>query len=532
MQLSRIGPFALEEPLDGSATGNVLRGVHVDRQMAMAVKLLPRGVAREAMGRSPFAEDVKLLQKLEHPGIARILGGAVEKGQPYLVLELVEGESLRERLRRRGKLPWEMAVEIADGIAEALVDAHEKGFVHQRLTPARVLLPVDGGVKLVGFDCKWADRDEVVGLRGPMEVAHYLSPEQFRGKPSAGLPPCDLFSLGVILFECLTGEMPWPVDSPGALVQARRDGPAPRVSSRVFDSPVWLDGLTEKLLAKVRSQRLQTAEEARRALVLAKDKAHAGTGAAQHALSGKGKGAAGELRKFRRRRTESRDASPFYERVWFLAACLAGLVGGGVWSLWPASEADLIAKARPLMASESPVDWKRAETQYLGPLLERFPETEYAEEIRAFADRYAMHRAEERVKNLGRFGRQPKTEGERFFAEAWEYERFGDRLSAWKKYEALVHLLGNSAEETDRAYVGLAQRQIAKIKEDQQTSADQIAFVEQYLEQAKDHAEGGRLLEARRILDSVLSLYGKNREVRPQVERAREQLRDLDGDEG
>ena len=300
-----------------------------------------------------------------------------------------------------------MAVEIADGIAEALVAAHEKGFVHQRLTPARVLLPVDGGVKLVGFDCKWADRDEVVGLRSPMEVAHYLSPEQFRGKPLAGLPPCDLFSLGVILYECLTGEMPWPVDSPGALVQARRDGPAPRVSSQVFDSPVWLDGLTEKLLAKVRSQRLQTAEEARRALVLAKGKAHAGTGAAQHALSGKGrgtgKGGAGELRKFRRRRTESRDASPFYERVWFLAACLAGLVGGGVWSLWPASEADLIAKARPLMASESPVDWKRAETQYLGPLLERFPETEYAEEIRAFADRYTMHRAEERIKNLGRF---------------------------------------------------------------------------------------------------------------------------------
>ena len=80
--------------------------------------------------------------------------------------------------------------------------------------------------------------------------------------------------------------------------------------------------------------------------------------------------------------------------------------------------------------------------------------------------------------------------------------------------------------------MGLAQRQIAKIKEDQQTSADQIAFVEQYLEQAKDHAEGGRLLEARRILDSVISLYGENREVRLQVERAREQLRDLDGDEG
>jgi len=285
--LTRIGPFALEEPLDGLAGSNVIRGVHVERQFSVAIKLLPREVAKRAMGRSSFGDDVKKLQQLDHPGLVRIFGGAIEQGQPYLVLELVRDESLRTRLARRRQLPWEMAIEIMDALAEGLTYAHAQGVVHQRITPARILLPSAGGVKLTGFDSKWTDWDKVVGSRSPMLVAHYLSPEQFRGRQSARLPQCDLFSLGVILYECLTGELPWPTNSSEQLRQARRDGPAPRISSKVLDCPVWIDALAENLLAKVRSERLQTADETHRAIVVAKSKAEAGTGAVQHAWSGK-----------------------------------------------------------------------------------------------------------------------------------------------------------------------------------------------------------------------------------------------------
>ncbi len=533
MQLTRIGPFALEEPLDGLAGSNVVRGVHIERQLSMAIKLLPRSVAKQAMGRSSFGDDVKKLQQLEHPGLVRILGGAIEHGQPYLVLEMVPGESLRTRLARRRRLPWEMAIEIVDALAVSLTHAHAQGIVHQRITPARILLPEDGSVKLTGFDCKWTDWDKVVGSRCPMLVAHYLSPEQFRGRRSASLPHCDLFSLGVILYECLTGELPWPANSSDQLRQARRDGPAPRISAKVLDCPVWIDALAENLLAKVRSERLQSADETHRALVLAKSKAAAGTGAAQQVWSGKKSVLAvdndsGELQKLKRQKTKRRDNSPFYERAWFLAACLAALIGLGGWSLWPASEGALFASAKPLMESDSPVDWKRAEQQFLRPLLERFPETSHAAEIEAFNERYAMHRAEERIKNLGRFGRQPKTAAERAFFEAWKDQNSGDRLSAWQKYEALVMLFAKGTEPDDQAFVKLAQRQIERIKSDQQSSADQIAFFEQHLQQAQSLAESGKLLEARGILDSLISLYAGNQELRPLVERAREQLRVLD----
>ena len=135
MQISRIGPFALEEPLGRTTHSNVLRGVHIELRRTVAVKLLPRPILTRAMGGSTFLADVKTLQKLDHPAIVRILGGAVERGQPYLAMELVDGESLRKRLDRRGRLPWEAVVEMADAICGALKETHDQGIVHQRLHP-------------------------------------------------------------------------------------------------------------------------------------------------------------------------------------------------------------------------------------------------------------------------------------------------------------------------------------------------------------------------------------------------------------
>lgn len=310
MQLSRIGPIALEQPLGGAADSNVLRGHHVERNMALAVKLLPRELVNQAMRGDAFAADVKALTHLVHPNIVRVLGGAMESGQPYLAMELVEGESLRSRLDRLGRLPWETTVDLADAICLALDHAHKQGFVHGRLTPSRILLTPDGGVKLIGFDCAWSDRDEVLGLRLPCEEAHYLAQEVFKGKASGALPTVDLFSLGVILYECLTGKMPWPCKSVKELVQIRREHPAPRASATVLECPVWLDVLLARLLEVRRRDRIQSAEETHRAIVAAKLKVAQGAGAAQQALAGKQgalalKGDRQELRRLRKQAAPS-----------------------------------------------------------------------------------------------------------------------------------------------------------------------------------------------------------------------------------
>ncbi len=538
MQISRIGPFALEGPLGKTPSSNVLRGVHIERRLTVAVKLLPGSVLARAMGGSTFLADVKSLQQLEHPAIVRVLGGAVENRQPYLALELVAGESLRERLDRRGRLPWEAVVEMADAICDALMQAHNQDHVHRRLTPARVLLPSAGGIKLIGFDCVWADHDEVLGLRSPMEVAHYLAPEQYRGKPSARLPTSDLFSLGVILYESLSGELPWPADSPASLVRARRAGPALRVSTRVLDCPVWLDLLVSCLLSVHRKDRFATAEETHRALADARRKVAGGMGAAQQAWSGM-QGALtvdtdrSEVRRLRRQQQRQQRQGtvkgPFYQQAWFLALCLLGLLGVGIWALLPPGEETLYAKARPLMESDDPTDWRRAKRQYLDSFQERFPDSPHREQIDQFERRFAMHLAEKRYKNNQRLDRPARSEAERRFAEAHRYERFGDRLTAWQQYEAIVHLFKRSKDSMDRAYVDLAKRQISQIQVAKGAQDGSKRFVEKKLAQALSLIEAGNLLAARRLLHGIVSLYDGNRELKPLVDQAREVMRQLDG---
>ena len=533
MPLSRIGPIALEEPLGGSADSNVLRGVHLERNMKMAVKLLPRHLVHQAMGGDTFAADVKTLQKLVHPGIARTYGGAMDDGQPYLAMELVNGESLRCLLDRRGRLPWETTVDIAIAICEALDYVHRNRIVHQRLTPARVLLTEVGGVKLIGFDCKLADQDLVLGLRSPMSVAHYLAPEQYRGKQSASLPPADLFSLGVIIYECLSGRLPWPASTPGELVQTRRAGPAPRVSATVLECPVWLDVLVARLLETKRANRLPSADATRRAILDAKNKAAQGMGAVQHAWSGK-QGALAtnadrkELSALRRKQvTRQRDDSPFYERVWFLAACLIAVVAIGTWVLWPKSKETLLAAAKPLMESDDPVQWQDAQKP-LTELRERFPEMANDPAIIEFDNRVAVHRATEKVKNLDRFGRKPASDAERLYAEGWRKERFSDLESAWKLYDEVIDTVTDDSDVDQRAYRTLAEQGIARIKVEADAQRETAEVVREKIDQAKDLIDRDQTFQARDLLDDVIDLYDGRRDVKPLVDEARTLLDGLD----
>jgi serine/threonine-protein kinase len=532
MLLSRIGPIALEEPLGGSPDSNVLRGVHLERNKAMAVKLLPRHIVNRPMGGDYFAADVKTLQSLVHPKIARIYGGAIDNGQPYLAMELVEGESLRCLLDRRGRLSWETTVDLAEGICEALDFAHKHKLAHQRLTPSRVMMTPGGGVKLLGFDCQITDKDEVVGLRSPMTVANYLSPEAFRGRPSAALPTSDMFSLGVIIYECLTGRLPWQAGTPAEVVQARRAGPAPRVSASVLECPVWLDVLVAKLLETKRGIRLATADATRRAIIDARRKVAEGMGAAKQAYSGR-QGALTvdadrkEITRIRRKQvTRERDDSPFYERAWFLAACLLVVIGLGAWALWPKSEDALFAAAKPLMESESSVDWMAARPK-LDELVSRFPDTKYREQIDEFEDRYALHRAHGRIKNIDRFARSPESDAERLYAEGWRFERFDDLLSAWRKYEEVLKA-ADKKDVDQRAFATLARRGIDRIKADVDSEQELAELVQAKLDEADKLVADKKELQARRLLDEIVSIYGEEREVRALVDEARNRIADLD----
>jgi hypothetical protein len=179
------------------------------------------------------------------------------------------------------------------------------------------------------------------------------------------------------------------------------------------------------------------------------------------------------------------------------------------------------------MASDKPTDWRRAQDQYLEDLLARFPETAYRDEIAAFQEKYAVHRARERLKNLDRFGRLPETEAERRCAQAWRAERDGDRLKAWQQYSALAVLLAQETDLQQRAYGQLAREGMERVRTAAAADADRSEFVAAQLRLADEARANRQPDQAQAILSSLVALYDDVPELASAVAAARDSLREL-----
>ncbi|MEE8147593.1 MAG: protein kinase, partial [Longimicrobiales bacterium] len=216
---TRLGPYEILAPLGAGGMGEVYRATDTKLGRDVAIKVLPSEVAGAPERLARFEREAKLLASLNHPHIAAIYGLEEAQGQPFLVLELVEGEGLEQRLRR-GAIPVEQGLAIARQIAEALEEAHGKGIVHRDLKPENVKLTPEGKVKVLDFGLARAyGREETeappeVLSQSPTEqrtatgvilgTAAYMSPEQARGHPVD--KRTDIWAFGVVLFEMLTGQ--------------------------------------------------------------------------------------------------------------------------------------------------------------------------------------------------------------------------------------------------------------------------------------------------------------------------------------
>jgi serine/threonine-protein kinase len=217
----RLGPYEIAMPLGAGGMGEVYRARDTKLNREVAIKVLPAEVAGDPERLSRFRREAQLLASLNHPHIAAIHGLEESDGKPFLVLELVEGEDLAQRLKR-GAIPVDEALGIAKQIAEALEEAHEKGIVHRDLKPANIKVTPDGQVKVLDFGLAKAWSGDGAGggssgdLSQPPTLAHtgtaaglilgtaaYMSPEQARGRPVD--KRADIWAFGVLLYEMLSG---------------------------------------------------------------------------------------------------------------------------------------------------------------------------------------------------------------------------------------------------------------------------------------------------------------------------------------
>ena len=226
-----------------------------------------------------------------------------------------------------------------------------------------------------------------------------------------------------------------------------------------------------------------------------------------------------ELKKLLAKKKKKKKATgPIWERSWFLAACLVVLIGGVTWALWPLSEEKLFAKAVPLMQSDDPGKWQDACRMYLEPLLQRFPDGQHAAEALEFRDKLEMHRTERGIETRLRLGQDPKSEPERLYLQARNFEKFGDSLTAKEQYRSMIELLKD--REKDRSYLNLAKRQLGSLESKAGESQDRKQIVNAALKKARTLYFNDVKSAAKETWRSIIELYANKAEFADEVAEA------------
>jgi len=230
---TRLGPYEILAPIDAGGMGEVYRARDLRLGREVAVKVLPDHLARDPESLARFEREARVVAALAHPNIVDIHDFGNESGIEYLVMELLEGETLRRRLAGN-RLPWRTAVEIGLSVADGLASAHAHGIVHRDLKPENVFLTFDGRVKILDFGLARPEPEKLTEtsptIATPtktgtvMGTAGYMSPEQASGGHAD--PRSDIFSLGCILYEMATGKRAFFGESPAETLAAiLRDEP-------------------------------------------------------------------------------------------------------------------------------------------------------------------------------------------------------------------------------------------------------------------------------------------------------------------
>jgi hypothetical protein len=463
---SRLGPFVLEQRLGRQKTGSVYHAVHLQRRRAMAIRIMSQHLGNSGTSVQEFAREVEFLKTLEHPNVVRVHGGGVFDDEAYIATELVKGESLDEVLTYSLRLPWQTVIDYASQVCAGLEYAHQRGTYHQNLSTAKILVTEEGRIKITDFRGNRLNHYDRWDAQPHVSSVAYMAPEQLRGETNI-TQKVDLYSLGCVMYELLTGRLPFDGQTALEVREKHLQQPPPRVSSLVFDCPIMLDGLVAQLLEKEPNKRPHYASQVGVALQEVRENENAGI--VEHAVSGASalRAQVGDtaIKRLLGRKSSSRRQAqwvPFYERVWFLAGCAALVIGLCTWAFWPASEEQLFANAEKLMASGDRVQWQQARESYLEPLLKRFPDGQYATQARQYIEQIDMKNAQARVELNLRLGRRGKTEGERRYATAWELEQDGELADALAAYEEVLEKV--EAKNGDAVFVKLAQQQIDKLR--------------------------------------------------------------------
>ena len=265
-----LGQYEIRSPLGAGGMGEVYRAHDTRLNREVAIKVLPESVSSDPERLRRFEQEARAAAALNHPNILAVYQMATHGGASYMVTELLEGETLRERLNR-GPIPLRTAVDYGSQIARGLAAAHEKGIVHRDLKPENLFLTRDGRVKILDFGlakltlARAASEDEkTVTLQATepgvvMGTVGYMSPEQVRGQ--AADHRSDIFAFGTILYEMVTGKQAFRKPTSAETMTAILNEDPRSVAQLAPSTPPGIQRVVHRCLEKNLEQRFHSAHD-------------------------------------------------------------------------------------------------------------------------------------------------------------------------------------------------------------------------------------------------------------------------------
>lgn len=254
--------FRIKSSLGSGGMGLVYLVEEEATRTKFALKILKPEISRDAAAKSRFQREIRILARIRHPAIPRIVEWGSEQDSIFFITEFIAGQNLGELLAERGVLPWERATALIVAVAEALASAHQAGVVHRDIKPSNIMVDGGGAVHLIDFGVARLQQAEATRLTESglfVGTPQYMAPEQINSHYAD--ERSDIYSLGVVYYQLLTGELPFTGDTPMAIASKHQREPPP--SPRGFNSsiPFRIERSVLRCLEKEPGSRYWTANE-------------------------------------------------------------------------------------------------------------------------------------------------------------------------------------------------------------------------------------------------------------------------------
>ena len=529
MEKTQVGPFKILGRLGTNRRQQVYRARHVEQQKDVALKFIsiPKSVPHAtALGK--IEREVKFLQQLRHPNLCRLYGAGVEDGKIFFASELINGESLAAILSRRGRLAVDLAVDYAGQICDLFQYIHENELLHAKLTPDKILINKKGKIKVSDLRVnrsrmkRW---DAGVGRR-ELEVAAYMAPEQLK---EGATTKSDLYSLGVITYEMLTGKLPYSPDTLGRMNNRKIKEPVPSAAKLVMNCPMWLDQIVTQMLQPEPRSRPHTSKAVGLAFDeiknIDRNKKAAVTqvgGGFNPLTAGRDKTEARKLLGEKGEKKKKEGGVPFYERISFLAACLVLIVGLLTYALWPTSPQKLYDKGVALLDSDEPGDWASGRAVLKKVASGNDPV------LSSMAEDQILNSKRRTLVNQAKVGRKTNLQSKHVqnFIDAYNLESADSLDEALESYKEIMD--GLSEEGLEGGYLAVEVKERIDRLENYLALPANKAQLNLLLARIRGLSTETELLEARKQLNAIVQRFGDNMQYKEIVDTANSLLPKLD----